>query len=86
MTTKKIKVDISFEINSEDLEDLQSAIQGLCSDASYYDLDSSDGKEYYPKWVHDLVESYHGNKFVNKEERTVWFENDPITEVCLETT
>ena len=86
MTTKKIKVDISFEIDSKDLEDLQSAIQALCSDASYYDLDSSDGKEYYPKWVHDLVESYNGNKFVNKEERTVWFENDPLTEVCLETT
>ena len=85
MTTKKIKVDISFEIDSKDLEDLQSAIQALCSDASYYDLDSSDGKEYYPKWVHDLVESYNGNKFVNKEERTVWFENDPLTEVCLET-
>lgn len=86
MTTKKIKVDISFEIDSEDLEDLQSGIQALCSDASYYDLESSDGKEYYPKWVHDLVESYNGNKFVNKEEQTVWFENDPLTEVCLETT
>tara|TARA_R100000231_G_scaffold109850_1_gene81349 strand:- start:61 stop:321 length:261 start_codon:yes stop_codon:yes gene_type:complete len=86
MTTKKIKVDISFEIDLEDLEDLQSGIQALCSDASYYDLESSDGKEYYPKWVHDLVESYNGNKFVNKEEQTVWFENDPLTEVCLETT
>ena len=86
MTTKKIKVDISFEIDSKDLEDLQSAIQALCSDASYYDLDTRAGKEYYPKWVHDLVESYNGNKFVNKEERTVWFENDPLTEVCLETT
>ena len=86
MTTKKIKVDISFEIDSKDLEDLQSAIQALCSDASYYYLDTRDGKEYYPKWVHDLVESYNGNKFVNKEERTVWFENDPLTEVCLETT
>ena len=85
MSTKKIKVDISFEIDSEDLEYLQSAIQALCSDASYYDLDSSDGKEYYPKWVHDLVESYNGNIFVNKEERTVYFENDPTTEVCLET-
>jgi len=86
MTTEKIKVDISFEIDLEDLEDLQSGIQALCSDASYYDLESSDGKEYYPKWVHDLVESYNGNKFVNKEEQTVWFENDPLTEVCLETT
>jgi len=86
MTTEKIKVDISFEIDAEDLEDLQSGIQALCSDASYYDLESLDGKEYYPKWVHDLVESYNGNKFVNKEEQTVWFENDPLTEVCLETT
>ena len=86
MTTKKIKVDISFEIDLEDLEDLRSSIYALSSDASYYDLDSSDGKEYYPKWVHDLVESYHGNKFVNKEERAVWFVNDPLTEVCLETT
>ena len=77
MTTKKVKVDISFEINSEDLEDLRDSI---------YALSSRDGKEYYPKWVHDLVESYNGNKFVNKEERTVWFENDPLTEVCLETT
>ena len=85
MSIKKIKVDISFEIDLEDLEDLQSAIQALSSNASYYDLDSSDGKEYYPKWVHDLVESYNGNKFVNKEEQTVWFENDPLTEVCLET-
>ena len=85
MTTEKIKVNISFEINSEDLEDLRDSIYALCSNASYYDLESSDGKEYYPKWVHDLVESYHGNKFVNKEERTVWFENDPTTEVCLET-
>ena len=86
MSTKKIKVDISFEIDLEDLEDLQNSIYALISNASYYDLDSGDGKEYYPKWVHDLVESYNGNKFVNKEERTVWFENDPLTEVCLETT
>ena len=86
MTNKKIKVDISFEIDSEDLEDLRDSIYALCSDASYYDMDTRDGKEYYPKWVHDLVESYNGNKFVNKEERTVWFENDPLTEVCLETT
>ena len=85
MTTKKIKVDISFEIDLEDLEDLRESIYALCCYPSYYDLDTRDGKEYYPKWVHDLVESYHGNKFVNKEERTVWFENDPITEVCLET-
>ena len=84
MSTKKIKVDISFEIDSEDLEDLQSAIQALCSDASYYDLDTRDGKEYYPKWVHDLVESYHGNIFTNKEDRTVYFENDPTSEVYLE--
>ena len=86
MTTKKIKVDISFEIDIEDLEDLRSSIHALSSDASYYDLDSSDGKEYYPKWVHDLVESYHGNKFVNKEDRRVLFKNDPTCEVCLETT
>ena len=85
MTTKKVKVDISFEINSEDLEDLRDSIYALSSNASYYD-DARDRKEYYPKWVHDLVESYNGNKFVNKEERTVWFENDPLTEVCLETT
>tara|TARA_R100000773_G_C4124623_1_gene58412 strand:+ start:33 stop:293 length:261 start_codon:yes stop_codon:yes gene_type:complete len=85
MTTKKIKVDISFEIDSKDLEDLQSAIQALCSDASYPDLDTRDGKKYYPKWVHDLVESYHGNIFVNQEERTVYFENDLTTEVYLET-
>ena len=85
MTTKKVKVDISFEINSEDLEDLRDSIYALSSNASYYD-DARDGKEYYPKWVHDLVESYNGNKFVNKEERTVWCENDPLTEVCLETT
>ena len=83
--TTKIKVNISFEINSEDLEDLRTSIYALSSDASYYDMDTRDGKEYYPKWVHDLVESYNGNKFVNKEERTVWFENDPLTEVCLET-
>ncbi len=83
--TTKIKVNISFEIDTEDLEDLQHSIYALCSNASYYDLDSSDGKEYYPKWVHDLVESYNGNIFVNKEERTVYFENDPTTEVCLET-
>ena len=86
MTTKKIKVNISFEIDSEDLEDLRDSIYALSSDASYPDLDTRDWKEYYPKWVHDLVESYNGNKFVNKEERTVWFENDPLTEVCLETT
>tara|TARA_A100001391_G_C4842864_1_gene217445 strand:- start:111 stop:368 length:258 start_codon:yes stop_codon:yes gene_type:complete len=85
MSNKKIKVDISFEIDLEDLEDLRSSIYALSSDASYYDMDTRDGKEYYPKWVHDLVESYNGNKFVNKEERTVWFENDPLTEVCLET-
>jgi len=86
MTTEKIKVNISFEINSEDLEDLRESIYALCSYPSYYNLDTRDGKEYYPKWVHDLVESYNGNIFVNKEERRVYFENDPLTEVCLETT
>ena len=85
MSTKKIKVDISFEIDLEDLEDLQNSIYALISNASYYDLDSGDGKEYYPKWVHDLVESYNGNIFVNKEERRVFFQNDPTTEVWLET-
>ena len=86
MTTEKIKVNISFEINSEDLEDLRDSIYALCSNASYPDLDTRDGTKYYPQWVHDLVESYHGNIFVNKEERTVYFENDLTTEVCLETT
>ena len=85
MTTKKIKVDISFEIDLEDLEDLRSSIYALSSDASYYDLDSSDGKEYYPKWVHDLVERYNWNSYVNKEERRVLFKNDPTCEVYLET-
>ena len=45
MTTKKVKVDISFEINSEDLEDLRDSIYALSSNASYYD-DARDGKEY----------------------------------------
>tara|TARA_Y100000813_G_scaffold197474_1_gene182897 strand:+ start:3095 stop:3352 length:258 start_codon:yes stop_codon:yes gene_type:complete len=85
MSTKKIKVDISFEIDLEDLEDLRSSIYALCSNASYYDLDSGDGKEYYPYWVHDLVDNYNGNIFVNKEERRVFFQNDPTTEVFIKT-
>ena len=83
--TTKIKVNISFEINSEDLEDLRDSIYALCSNASYYDLDSGDGKEYYPYWVHDLVERYNWNSYVNKDERRVLFKNDPTCEVCLET-
>ena len=65
MTTKKIKVNISFEINSEDLEDLRDSIYALCSSASYPDLDTRDGKEYYPYWIHDLVERYNWNSYVN---------------------
>ena len=42
--TTKIKVNISFEINSEDLEDLRDSIYALCSSASYPDLDTRDGK------------------------------------------
>ena len=83
--TTKIKVDISFEINSEDLEDLRDSIYALCSDASYPDLDTRDGMKYYPYWVHDLVDSYNGNTFVNKDERRVFFQNDSITEIWLET-
>ena len=85
MTTEKIKVNISFEINSEDLEDLRDSIYALCSSASYPDLDTRDGKKYYPYWVNDLVDSYNGNIFVNKDERRVFFQNDPTTEVWLET-
>ena len=65
MTTKKVKVDISFEINSEDLEDLRDSIYALCSSASYPDLDTRDGKEYYPYWIHDLVERYNWNSYLN---------------------
>jgi len=86
MTTEKIKVNISFEINSEDLEDLRDSIYALCSNASYPDLDTRDGKEYYPYWIHDLVERYNWNSYVNKEDRRVLFKNDPTCEVCLETT
>ena len=79
MTTKKIKVNISFEIDSEDLEDLRSSIYALSSDASYYDLDSSDGKEYYPKWVHEMVEELNWNTYKDENGHT-----QKVCEVCIE--
>ena len=89
MSNEKVKVNISFEIDSEDLEDLRDSIYALCSNASYYNLDNSDGKEYYPKWVHDLVESYHDNQYLDLRNgklypKYIGFDNDPNCEICLD--
>ena len=85
----KIKVDISFEIDINDLEDLQRGIQALCSSVSFPDIDNLDGKEYHPKWVHDLVESYHDNSYRDNRNGNLYaeyigFYNDPKCEICLD--
>ena len=85
----KIKVDISFEIEIDNLEDLQRGIQALCSSVSFPDIDNLDGKEYHPKWVHDLVESYHDNSYLDNRNGNLYaeyigFYNDPKCEICLD--
>ena len=85
----KIKVDISFEIEIDDLEDLQTGIQALCSSVSFPNIDNPDGKEYHPKWVHDLVESYHDNSYLDNRNGNLYaeyknFQCDSRSEICLD--
>ena len=79
MTTKKIKVNISFEIDKDDLEDMESAFYELCYSASYGDLDKRDGKKYYPKWVHEMVEELNWNTYKDENGHT-----QKVCEVCIE--
>ena len=85
----KIKVNISFEIEIDDLEDLQTGIQALCSSVSFPNIDSPDGIEYHPKWVHDLVESYHDNSYRDNRNGELYaeyknFQWDSRSEICLD--
>ena len=85
----KIKVDISFEIEIDNLEDLQRGIQALCSSVSFPDIDNLDGKEYHPKWVHDLVESYHDNSYRDNRNGNLYaeyknFQCDSRSEIFLD--
>lgn len=77
MTTKKIKVNISFEIDKDDLEDMESAFYELCSSASYYGEES--GKKYYPKWVHEMIEELNWNRYEDENGHI-----QQVCEVCIE--
>jgi len=74
----KIKVNISFEIEIDDLEDLQTGIQALCSSVSFPNIDSPDGKEYHPKWVQlffshteGLADFFSGSQKISKNLKKV---------------
>ena len=89
MTTNKVKVNISFEIEIDDLENLQTGIAALCSSVSYPDFENLDGKDYHPKWVHDFIESYHDNSYLDTSNGNLYakhieFSQDPKCEVCLD--